>query len=96
MLGAHPEASSFFFNAACSHLHFVCNNCQTSSGLPLQISLDLASFEVVRSCQDTLLKLLREGLVDILFCNTAEAEALAEVRPTAEHCRAAQAQPWCH
>lgn len=44
-----------------------------------QVSLDLASFEVVQSCQDTLLKLLREGLVDILFCNTAEAEALAEV-----------------
>ena len=47
----------------------------------MQVSLDLASFEVVRNCQHTLLKLLREGLVDILFCNTAEAEALAEVTP---------------
>ena len=46
----------------------------------MQVSLDLASFEVVHNCQHTLLTVLREGLVDILFCNTAEAEALAEVR----------------
>lgn len=63
------------------YLHFICNTSHALNGLPVQVSLDLASFEVVRSCQDTLLKLLREGLVDILFCNTAEAEALAEVGP---------------
>lgn len=41
--------------------------------------MDLASFEVVKSCQKTLKALLAEGLVDIVFCNEEEAEALCEV-----------------
>jgi sugar/nucleoside kinase (ribokinase family) len=44
-----------------------------------QTSLDLASFELVRArWQDALLPLLREGLVDLLFCNEDEARELAE------------------
>ena len=46
-----------------------------------QVSLDLASFEVVRGCADALLGLLRERLLDIVFCNEQEAAALAEVLP---------------
>jgi sugar/nucleoside kinase (ribokinase family) len=41
-------------------------------------SLDLASFELVRARRAPLLGLLREGLVDCLFCNEDEACALAE------------------
>ena len=73
------------FHVATSQLHCICSHTHASNSLPTQVSLDLASFEVVRNCQHTLLKLLREGLVDILFCNTAEAEALAEVRPRQWH-----------
>lgn len=43
--------------------------------------MDLASFEVVRGCAGALLALLREGLLDIAFCNVQEAAALAEVVP---------------
>lgn len=41
------------------------------------VSLDLASFEVVRNCRGALLDLLREGLVDVVFANEEEAAALA-------------------
>lgn len=47
----------------------------------MQVSLDLASFEVVRGCAGALLGLLHEGLLDIVFCNEVEAAALAEVLP---------------
>jgi len=42
------------------------------------VSLDLASFETVRNCRSTLMALLREGLVDVVFCNEEEAAALSE------------------
>ncbi|KAI8467790.1 MAG: Ribokinase-like protein [Monoraphidium minutum] len=41
------------------------------------VSLDLASFEVVRGCRGALMELLAEGLVDVVFCNEEEAAALA-------------------
>lgn len=45
------------------------------------VSLDLASFEVVRNCRAQLVSLLEDGLVDLLFCNEDEAaELLGETR----------------
>ena len=45
------------------------------------VSLDLASFEVVRNCRSQLVELLNEGLVDLLFCNEDEAaELIGETR----------------
>ncbi|KAL4449369.1 hypothetical protein ABPG77_007013 [Micractinium sp. CCAP 211/92] len=43
-----------------------------------RVSLDLASFEVIFSCWARLDELLQEGLVDIVFCNEQEAQALCE------------------
>lgn len=43
-----------------------------------QVSLDTASFEVVRNCWHSLVSLLEEGLVDLLLCNEDEALAVAE------------------
>lgn len=40
------------------------------------VSLDLASFELVRNCRSALQRLLGLGLVDVVFCNEDEAEAL--------------------
>jgi len=40
------------------------------------VSLDLASFEVVRNCRAQLLDLLESGVVDLLFANEDEAEEL--------------------
>ena len=45
----------------------------------MQVCLDTASFEVVTNCWQTLLSLLKEGLVDLLLCNEDEALAVAEV-----------------
>ena len=42
------------------------------------ISLDLASFEVVRGCWDALRSILSEKLVTILFCNEDEAGAVCQ------------------
>ena len=52
-------------------------------GQKMLVSIDLASFEVVRNSRETLLKLLvqKPGFVDILFCNEDEAKALVEVIP---------------
>ena len=45
-----------------------------------KISLDLASFEIVKSCWEALTaKLLKEKLIDILFCNEDEARAACEI-----------------
>lgn len=41
------------------------------------VSLDLASFELVRRHRGLILNLIRTGLVDIVFANEAEAEVLA-------------------
>jgi sugar/nucleoside kinase (ribokinase family) len=41
------------------------------------VSLDLASFEVIRSCEAVLRELLGGGGVDVVFCNEDEAAALA-------------------
>lgn len=43
------------------------------------VSLDLASFEVVRQCQDALFALLDSGHVDVVFCNEDESHAFAEL-----------------
>lgn len=43
------------------------------------VSLDLASFEVVRQCQAPLFQLLETGAVDIVFCNEDESAALADL-----------------
>ena len=40
------------------------------------VSLDMASFEVVRNCRAQLLEILESGLVDLLFANEDEAEEL--------------------
>ena len=37
------------------------------------VSLDLASFEVVRHCKATLVRILEAGVVDLLFANEDEA-----------------------
>ena len=39
------------------------------------MSLDLASFELVRGCTPALLDILREQLVDVLLANDEEATA---------------------
>jgi len=43
------------------------------------VSMDLASFELVRNCKDALLEILRSGSLDMLFSNQEEAESLATV-----------------
>ena len=58
-----------------------------------QVSMDLASFELVRNCADALLGLLRERLLDLVFCNEQEAAALAEVLPVLPHVKACIAHP---
>lgn len=45
----------------------------------MQVSLDLASFELVHNCADALVRVLRAGLVDVVFCNEEEALAVLEV-----------------
>ena len=40
------------------------------------VSLDLASFEVVRHCRDALRETLESGVVDVIFCNEDEAREL--------------------
>ncbi len=47
----------------------------------MQVSLDLASFEVVQNCSATLKELLGGGTLEIVFCNEEEAVALTEVNP---------------
>lgn len=42
----------------------------------VKVSLDLASFEVVRNCWSVLNSILSSGLIDILFCNEDEAGAV--------------------
>jgi sugar/nucleoside kinase (ribokinase family) len=41
-----------------------------------QVSLDLASFEIVRTCLPTLVSLLQDGSIDILFGNEDEMKEL--------------------
>ncbi|KXZ43676.1 hypothetical protein GPECTOR_83g288 [Gonium pectorale] len=41
------------------------------------VSIDLASFELVRNCKEALLGLLQDGLVDLIFANEEEAITLA-------------------
>lgn len=43
------------------------------------ISLDLASFEVVRNCWDALSAILKEGLVDVVFANEDESACVADL-----------------
>jgi sugar/nucleoside kinase (ribokinase family) len=52
-------------------------------GEKVLVSIDLASFEVVRNSRETLMWLLEQnpGVVDVLFCNEDEAKALVEVIP---------------
>jgi len=41
------------------------------------VSLDLASFEVVRNRREALEEILRSGVIDVVFCNEDEARELA-------------------
>ncbi|GLC40082.1 hypothetical protein PLESTB_000627100 [Pleodorina starrii] len=43
------------------------------------VSIDLASFELVRSCKEALLGLLQDGLVDLIFANEEESVTLCNV-----------------
>lgn len=43
------------------------------------VSLDLASFEVVRNCRAQLLQILESGVVDLLFANEDEAQELMSI-----------------
>ena len=76
--GAHLAVS---YESALQMLLWTQNPIPDPYTYAMQVSLDLASFEVVRGCAGALLGLLREGLLDIVFCNEAEAAALAEVLP---------------
>jgi hypothetical protein len=50
------------------------------------VSIDLASFELVRNCKESLLGILRDGLVDLIFANEEEAITLcAELKLLDEH-----------
>ncbi|PIA52722.1 hypothetical protein AQUCO_01000530v1 [Aquilegia coerulea] len=63
----------------------------------VSVSMDLASFEMVRNCRSQLLELLESGDIDLCFANEDEAAALVrdeeEVNPDvaleylAKHCR---------
>ena len=50
--------------------------CEGGGGHSCKISLDLASFEVVKSCWEVLHSFLEEKLVDVLFLNEDEARAV--------------------
>ena len=52
------------------------------------VSLDLASFEVVRNCRAALIEILSEGHVDLLFANEDEAAELLRGDETSEEARA--------
>lgn len=52
---------------------------QPGSWMCTQVSLDLASFEVVNNNHSTLLRWMQKGLLDLVFCNLEEAQALAQV-----------------
>ena len=54
------------------------------------VSLDLASFEVVRNCRAALIEILREGHVDLLFANEDEAAELLRGDSDSEEARAFQ------
>ena len=43
------------------------------------VSIDLASFEVVRNCRDALEEALKSGWIDVIFCNEDEARELVAV-----------------
>lgn len=43
------------------------------------MSLDLASYEVVNNNHSTLCRWMQQGLLDLVFCNLEEAQALAKV-----------------
>lgn len=47
-----------------------------------QVSLDLASFEVVRACHSTLMDVLETGGVDIVFCNEDEMSEIQQLGAT--------------
>ena len=46
----------------------------------LQVSIDLASFEVVQNCFGQLQTFLESGSFDLVLCNEEEAAAIAKVR----------------
>ena len=47
------------------------------------VSIDLASFEVVRNCRDALDEALKSGWIDVVFCNEDEARELVAVSDNA-------------
>lgn len=61
--------------------------------LGVQVSLDLASFEVVRVCWSTLQGILEEGLLHTVFANEEEAAAVLEQSRAAESQAGEQPRP---
>ena len=47
----------------------------------MQVSIDLASFELVNNCRHQLLQLLTAKHFDIVFCNEEEATAVNKASP---------------
>ena len=59
-----------------------------------QVSLDLASFEVVRHAWETLMGVLREELLHTVFANEEEAAAvLAQARQPGQHSSLSATRP---
>lgn len=48
--------------------------CRTAGAL---VSIDLASFELVRNCKSSLMEILEAGLIDLVFANEEEAAEMA-------------------
>lgn len=65
-------------------LRRACEVAKTNGAL---VSLDLASFEVVRGCRAALREILESGMIDVVFCNEDEARELVSVSGIVENGR---------
>lgn len=61
--------------------------CELAKSNGALVSLDLASFEVVRGCREALRETLSSGMIDIVFCNEDEARELVSESGTVENGR---------
>ena len=79
----HCEGYALYDPKFLTSLIIKARNLYEADGTKVLVSIDLASFEVVRNSRETLLTLLEQnpGVVDVLFCNEDEAKALVEVIP---------------
>lgn len=69
------------FILPCREFHLIALICWV---FDLQVSLDLASFEVVQYCWDALQQALSEGLLHTVFANEEEAAALLKAAASAK------------